>query len=70
MVVSSSRMIHVEPPPGIWLGDFLGAMRIWLDGNGVRLVLFDRGDRNGARGTFDLSFYSEDEADLFARQFC
>jgi hypothetical protein len=68
-LLDNPRRVHVETPAGVWLGNFLGDMRIWLDRHEIALMLFERGKSAGPWGAFDLSFQSEGEAMLFDRRF-
>jgi len=60
--------VTVRQPTGISLTQTMGAIRTWLDIEGIEPVAFQP-VAMGSRIGFELRFASEDDADLFGQEF-
>jgi hypothetical protein len=60
--------IYIETPVGTPLGDAIHEIRPWLDRHKIEPVEFKSEAKHGAI-TLDICFRSQDEAQLFERDF-
>jgi hypothetical protein len=60
--------IYIETPVGTPLGDSINDIRPWLDRHKIELVEFKSEAKDGTI-TLDICFRSQDEAQLFERDF-
>ena len=60
--------IYIETPVGTPLGDSISDIRPWLDRHKIEPVEF-KSEANDGTITLDICFRSQDEAQLFERDF-
>jgi hypothetical protein len=60
--------IHIETPVGTPLGDSISDIRPWLDRHKIEPVELKSEAKDGAI-TLDICFRSQDDAELFERDF-
>ena len=61
--------VRVEKKPDRSFGDIMNAIRTWLDHRKIEPVSFEPVARADRGVGFEIAFNSEDEAQLFQREF-
>ena len=60
--------IHIEKTAGS-LADTMNSIRSWLDNHRIEPLVFKSRSTEGGGVAYDIAFKTEDEADLFERDF-
>jgi hypothetical protein len=69
MALNSPFVVRVEKKPESSFGDIMNAIRTWLDHRKIEPVSFEPVARADTGVGFEIAFNSEDEAQLFQREF-
>jgi hypothetical protein len=69
MALNPPFVVRVEKKPDRSFGDIMNAIRTWLDHRKIEPVSFEPVARADRGVGFEIAFSSEDEAQLFQREF-
>jgi hypothetical protein len=69
MALNPPFVVRVEKKPDRSFGDIMNAIRTWLDHRKIEPVSFEPVARADRGVGFEIAFNSEDEAQLFQREF-
>ena len=69
MALSSPFVVRIEKKPGRSFGATMGDVRTWLDYRRIEAVSFKPVTKADTGVGFEIAFLTEDEAQLFEREF-
>ena len=69
MALNPHFVVRVEKKPDLSFGEIMNAIRTWLDHRRIEPVSFAPVAKAESNVGFEIAFNSEDEAQLFQREF-
>jgi hypothetical protein len=65
---SGPLKVHVSPPLGVTIGNFMNEIRVWLDSQKIQLAAF-RTTASDVGFGFEIDFHREEDAERFRERF-
>jgi hypothetical protein len=69
MALNPHFVVRVEKKPDLSFGEIMNAIRTWLDHRKIEPISFEPVAKADSGVGFEIAFNSEDEAQLFQREF-